>query len=169
MADFKIIVARSRFGGYIISEKPCYKHERWVERIQSQQTSCYCCIIFRKWYWLQAIERSCEPSCKCSPGYLWQLAKNAVLRQQRFFQSLPARVSDYVINNDSCDDSQPSLTIALPAWSALQLSIETFVFCLKKEAVLREERKTLKPSRLWAIAIVTGYLITANLKIALTI
>ncbi|MEZ2241128.1 hypothetical protein [Microcoleus sp. EPA2] len=30
-----------------------------------------------------------------------------------------SRVSDYVINNDSCDDSQPSLTIALPAWSAL--------------------------------------------------
>ncbi|MBE9188104.1 hypothetical protein IQ270_26570 [Microcoleus sp. LEGE 07076] len=80
-----------------------------------------------------------------------------------------SRVSDYVINNDSCDDSQPSLTIALPAWSALKLSIETFVFCLKKEAVLREERKTLKPSRLWAIAIVTGYLITASLKIALTI
>ncbi|MEG3955924.1 hypothetical protein [Microcoleus sp. herbarium2] len=25
-----------------------------------------------------------------------------------------SRVSDYVINNDSCDDSQPSLTIADP-------------------------------------------------------
>jgi len=31
VADSKIIVARPRFGGYIISEKPCYKHERWVD------------------------------------------------------------------------------------------------------------------------------------------
>ncbi|MEG3881035.1 MULTISPECIES: hypothetical protein [unclassified Microcoleus] len=90
MADSKIIVARPRFGGYIISEKPCYKHERWVDsQVKANKKVATVAEFFGNGISCKPAERSREPSCKCSPGYLWQLAKNAVLRQQRFFQSLP--------------------------------------------------------------------------------